>query len=84
MTYTIYSSWVDRVQRWPDFSGPEAGDNTVIAQALRYAEQMADHFACEADHTKTVRLLWKGWSCRPGSNGFIASAAVEVEIACAG
>jgi hypothetical protein len=76
----IYSSWAAAVVNCAGFAGPGAGNNAVVATALKNANAAAAQIPCAGDCKKTVTEIWRGWSC--GNNPLTAAGAVELKISC--
>ena len=76
----IYSSWAQIVANCAGFKGPGAGNNAVVAAALKNAQAVAARIPCGGDCVKTVTEIWRGWDC--GANPLTATGAVELKISC--
>jgi gluconokinase len=63
--------------------GPNcAVQNFAIPVARGRAWGAAQKVTCHDDCTRRVNETWSGWKCVPTGTGFLASAAVEVTVAC--
>jgi gluconokinase len=56
--------------------------NFAIPIARGRAWGAATKVTCHVDCTRRVNEIWSGWKCVPTGPSFLASAAVEVEVAC--
>jgi hypothetical protein len=76
----IYSSWAAIVANCAGFGGPAAGNNGMVATALKNANAAAAKIPCAGDCKKSVTEIWRGWDC--GNNPLTAVGAVELKISC--
>jgi hypothetical protein len=60
------------------FAGPGAGNNAVLATALKTLTRPRRRFRLRvtARNKKTVSEIWRGWGC--GNNPLTAAVAVEL------
>lgn len=82
--YAVNAKWVDDCK---GFSGPKAGDNSVVQLARECAHKAADKIPCDKGCVKRVVEIWHGWQCGPAPEvkdppNILAAAAVELEIRC--
>jgi hypothetical protein len=78
----IYSSWAEVVANCNGFAGPGAGNNAVVARALKNAKAVAALIPCDDGCQKTVAEIWRGWSCGGNPQPIVATGAVELKIEC--